>query len=75
MIVIEIVTTTGKTIALTDNGVLSVMHKDFETAFAKINKEQAAQLAVALIQWSNEQPEPPSPKPYYGDDHECVPEN
>ena len=75
MILIEITTTSDKTIALADNGVLSIKHKNFETCFGKLNSEQANTLALALVQWASTQPSEKETKPYYGDDPECVPGN
>jgi predicted glutamine amidotransferase len=56
MILIEFITHTDKTIALAHNGVLSIKDSVGNVNFSKVSKDQAYDLACALMKWSNEQP-------------------
>ncbi len=57
MILFESTTNIDKIIGFASNGVLSIRHKNFETSFAKINKQQACELARVIMKWSAEQPD------------------
>lgn len=62
MVLHESTSMTGRIIAFTDNGMLSIKQNS-EICLSRLTKHQAIDLGKTILGWANNQPDPPAEEP------------